>query len=215
VSSVPGLSPVTDPNLKNPWGVAFGPTGPFWVANQVTSTATLYNGTGQKQPLTVTIPTLGGGGPTGQVFNDTSDFALATGGKALFLFANLDGSISGWNAAQGTSAQVQVTGTAAAYTGLALGNNGSGNFLYAADALGNKIDVFDGAFTPTTLAGAFVDPSLPAGFTVYNVQKIGQTLFVTYENETTGGGVVNAFDFNGVLLRRVTSNGSGGPLDSP
>ena len=38
VSSVPGLAPVTDPNLKNPWGVASSPTGPLWVSNQVTAT---------------------------------------------------------------------------------------------------------------------------------------------------------------------------------
>jgi len=37
---------------------------------------------------------------------------------------------------------------------------------------------------------------------------------VTYENETQGGGV-DAFDTNGNLIRRVTANGAGGPLESP
>ena len=36
-----GLAPVTDSNLVNPWGIAFGPTTPLWVANNGTSTSTL------------------------------------------------------------------------------------------------------------------------------------------------------------------------------
>lgn len=213
VSDVPGLAAFTDANLKNPWGVSSSPTGPFWVSNQVTGTSTLYDGTGQPRPLVVAIP--GAGGPTGQVFNATSDFVLASGSKALFLFANLDGSISGWNSAQGTQATVAVSTPGAAYTGLAVGNNGTGNFLYAANASANRIDVFDAAFAPTALSGSFVDPNLPAGFTVYNVQQVGGVLLATYENEGTGGGVVNAFDFNGNFLRRVAANGDGGALESP
>src|SRR3954470_19612527 len=87
VSDVPGLAKFTDPNLKNPWGISSSATGPFWVSNQVTGTSTLYRGSGQPQALIVTIPPTGGGGnPTGQVFNSSSDFALTAGGKALFLF---------------------------------------------------------------------------------------------------------------------------------
>ena len=214
VSDIPGLAAFTDPNLKNPWGIAMSATSPFWVSNQVSGNATLYNSAGQPQALVVTVP--GAGGPTGQVFNPTSDFALTTGGKAFFLFANLNGSISGWNPTQGTQAQVAAPTTpGAVYTGLALGNNGTANFLYAANAAGNKIDVFNGSFAPTSLAGSFADPNLPAGFTVYNIQQVGGVLLVTYENEVSGGGVVNAFDMNGNFLRRVSVNADGGPLDSP
>jgi uncharacterized protein (TIGR03118 family) len=217
VSDIPGLATFTDPNLRNPWGIAFSATSPFWVSNQFTGTSTLYNGAGQPQPLVVTVPGAGTGprGPTGQVFNATSDFALTTGGKAFFLFANLDGSISGWNPAQGTQAAVTVPPLGAVYTGLAMGNNGTGNFLYAADASGNRIDVYDGTFAATTLTGSFTDPNLPSGFAVYNIQQIGGMLLVTYENEADGGGVVNAFDFNGNFLRRIASNTDGGALDSP
>src|SRR3954470_11220466 len=81
VSDVPGLARFTDPNLKNPWGISFGATSPFWVSNQVTGTTTLYNGIGQPQSLVVTIPPSPGGNPTGQVFNSTSDFALTSGGR--------------------------------------------------------------------------------------------------------------------------------------
>jgi len=217
VSDIPGFAAFTDPNLKNPWGIAKSGGSPFWVSDQVTGKSTLYNTAGQPQALVVTIPGAGDPvGPTGAVFNSTaSDFALTSGGKATFLFANLNGTIEGWNGAQGTLAQVVATIPGAVYTGLALGNNGSGNFLYAANSSGNRIDVFDRLFAQVFLPGAFTDPNLPAGFTVYNVQEVGGVLLVTYENETSGGGVVDAFDFNGNLLRRVSSNADGGPLESP
>jgi hypothetical protein len=31
VSNISGLATLTDPNLKNPWGVSHGPGTPFWV----------------------------------------------------------------------------------------------------------------------------------------------------------------------------------------
>jgi len=34
---------IQDPNLINPWGIAFSPTGPFWVNNNHTGTATIYD----------------------------------------------------------------------------------------------------------------------------------------------------------------------------
>ena len=34
VSDIPGLAAITDLNLKNPWGVSFGPTTPVWVSEQ-------------------------------------------------------------------------------------------------------------------------------------------------------------------------------------
>lgn len=213
VSDVPGLAANTDPNLKNPWGISFGPTSPFWVSDQVTGVATLYNGSGTPQSLIVTIP---GGNPTGQVFNSTADFTLSAGGKALFLFATLDGNIAGWNSSLGTTAQTMVLGgPGTVYTGLALANNGAGNFLYAANNAGGTIHVFDSTFTPTTLAGSFTDPGLPAGYTPYNIQNLGGTLYVTYENESLGGGVVDAFDVNGNFVRRISANGAGGPLEAP
>jgi len=217
VSSVPNLAQNTDPNLKNPWGISLSGASPFWVSDQVTQKATLYNGFGVPQALVVTIPTNGtANGPTGQVFNSTaSDFALGTGGKALFLFANLDGRISGWNGAQGTTSVIVADTPGASYTGLTLGSNGSGNFLYAADSANNRIRAFNATFAETMLSGSFTDPGLPAGFSIYNVQNLGGTLFATFENETSGGGVVDAFDTNGNFLRRVSANNASGPLLSP
>ena len=56
VSNVPGLAANTDPNLKNPWGVAFSATSPFWTSDQGTGLATLYNAAGNPQGLVVSIP---------------------------------------------------------------------------------------------------------------------------------------------------------------
>lgn len=222
VSSVLGRAPATDSNLRNPWGIAYSATSPFWVGNQATGTSTLYNGAGQPfpvgSPLVVTIPSAGtgSGSPTGVVFNPTTDFEVEPGRRALFLFATLDGLITGWNpGADPTHAIINVRQTDAVYTGLAIGNNGSGNFLYAANSADGRIDVYSGTFAPASLGGSFTDPTLPAGFTPYNIQNLGGTLFVTYENEAGGGGIVNAFDLNGNLLRRISANGDGGPLDSP
>jgi uncharacterized protein (TIGR03118 family) len=44
VSDLPGMAPVTDPNLKNPWGLTRSPGGsPWWVGNNNSGTSTLYS----------------------------------------------------------------------------------------------------------------------------------------------------------------------------
>ena len=211
VSNVPGLASHTDPNLINPWGVSFSATSPFWVSDQATGVATLYDGAGNVNSLVVTIP--GGGvptGPTGQVFNGGTGLVL-NGNPARFIFANLNGTISAWNG--GGGATVVATTPGAIYTGLAI----SGNTLYAANNSQGRVDVFNSSFTPTTLTGNFTDPSLPAGFTPYNVQTIGNTMYVTYAHILPGGipqpgGYVDAFNTDGTFIQRIAS---GGPLFAP
>src|SRR5229473_2315674 len=57
----------TDPNLQNGWGVAFNPTSTFWVSDNTTHKASLYDGNGVVQSLVVSIPdgSRGPAGPTG------------------------------------------------------------------------------------------------------------------------------------------------------
>jgi uncharacterized protein (TIGR03118 family) len=206
----------TDPNLGNAWGMSFAPGSPIWVSNQVTNTATLYNAAGAPQALVVSIPTTGTGpqGPTGQVFNGTTSFGLSDGASALFIFANLNGNIYGWNGAAGKTALLAGTGPAgASYDGLAIGTSSQGATLYAANNKGG-VDAFNSSFAQTTLAGTFTDPNLSPGFHPYNVQNIGGTLYVTY-NSATGGGVVATFDQNGNFLKEIASNGAAGPLSAP
>src|SRR5262249_10785642 len=209
---------------KNPWGMSFSSTSPFWVSDQRTGVTTLYTSnmdgsTAAKVPLTVTIPPAAGrttGSPTGQVFNGTTDFVLPNGQPARFIFASLDGNISAWNA--GTTAVVVSPNAGSVYTGLAIGSTASGNlnFLYAANVAQGRIDVYDKNFQHVTLPGGFADPNLPAGvstFAPFNVQNLGGTLYVTYENraDREHGGIVDAFDTNGNFLRRVVSGGVNAP----
>ena len=222
VSDIPGLATITDPQLVNPWGMSRSPTSPFWTSNQGMNSATLYAVTGSttvSQVLAVNangfvgIPTTAAGpqGPTGQVNNtNTASFQLTPGipgTSARFIFADLNGTISGW--AGGLTSTVQVTTPGAVYTGLAI--NTAGTRLYAADSAGGHVNVFDSSFSPVTLPGAFLDPNLPAGFVPFNVQNIGGKIYVTYapaglaaqRAATAGQGIVDAFDENGVLLQRV------------
>ena len=226
VSNIPGLAVVTDPNLVNPWGMASSATSPWWIADNGTGLSTLYNGnTGAKAALTVTIPTELGGtppsAPTGLVFNSTAAFLLPTGGKSLFIFASENGTISAWNGAQGTTAlrMADLSGAGALYKGLAIGSVGSASFLYATDFTNSKIQVFDSAFAPTTVAGSFTDPNLPAGYSPFGIKNLGGKIYVTYalsggDDEIAGAGLgfVDVFDTNGNFLDRVAS---GGTLNAP
>jgi len=218
VSDIPGLATITDSNLVNPWGISHAPTSPFWVSNQGTSTSTLYavtNGTNvSKVNLVVTIPTTGSGpqGPTGQVNNsNVSSFLLGDGRSAVFIFANLNGTISAWNAGEGTTAVIEVTTLGAVYTGLAI--NGAQTRIYAANAAGT-IDVFDSLFKPVSLGtNAFVDPSLPTGLVPFNVQDINGDVYVVYapagpsnqRNASLGEGAIAVFDEDGNFIKQLVA----------
>ena len=207
VSDIPGMAAVTDPNLKNPWGVSFGPTTPFWVSDQVTNVSTLYNASGVPQPaspLIVSTP----GGPTGQVFNSTTGFVINGGAPAAFIFSTLGGNIEAWNGAQGTAAVIMHTTSPGAYTGLTLGTMGGSPVLYAANKVTGKIDVFDSSFNPVSLpATAFANSAVPAGLTPYNIQIVGGNLYVEYSAARGApGGFVAEFDANGTLIRNINDS---------
>ena len=221
VSDIPGFADYLDTSLKNPWGISSSSTSPLWISDNRTGVATLYNGSGQPQSLVVTVPLPAGGtppsAPTGQVFNGGIGFEVSPGRPARFIFATEDGTISGWNpAASPTTAILKVdnSGSGAVYTGLAIGNNGAGDFLYAANFNSGAINVFDTNFAPTTLAGSFTDPTLPSGYAAFNIQNLGGKLYVTYADDVPGPGkgFVDVFDLNGNLMLRLISDAS---LNSP
>src|SRR5579884_1293673 len=70
-SDLPGLAVVTDPNLRNPWGISMSPIGPFWFGDNSAGVSDVVDGGGNIVPLVVTTPGPGGtaGKPTGTVFN--------------------------------------------------------------------------------------------------------------------------------------------------
>ncbi len=209
----------TDANLVNPWGMASSATSPIWVADNGSGLSTLYNGSGTPQALVVSMPAASP--PTGVVFNPTTDFSTTT--ADTFLFSTEDGRILGWRGALGTSTEVLAdqSGANAVYKGLALGNNGTANFLYATNFHAGTVDVFDHNLTLTTLTGTFTDPSLPSGFAPFGIQNLGGSLYITFAVQDVakqddvpgaGHGIVDEFSTNGLFVRRVVTTGA---LDSP
>src|SRR5262249_54771135 len=136
-----------------------GRTGaPLPAAGQTGATFVPQGSGGLNAPNSLQFFGAARGSPTGIVFNGTSDFVISAGGQsrpARFISSSLDGVIAGWNPnvpAPGSSqAFVAASVPGAVYTGLAIGNNGSGNFLYAANQATGKIDVFDKNFNLVTL----------------------------------------------------------------
>src|ERR1043166_6754825 len=230
ISDVPGLGPVLGPLMVNPWGLTVRGTSPFWVANNGTSTTQLDRGdvsgapvTLNPSPQTINIP---GGLPTGAVGNSTSDFQITPPGggspaAANFIFDSITGNIVAWNGASGATAQNQVSMPGHVWTGLAIGANGGGNRLYAADFANNHIDVFNGTFTATTVPGGFIDATIPAGFAPFNITNLGGSLYVAYakvgmdgkDEEGVGNGFVRKFSTDGI--RDVGFAINNGALNSP
>jgi uncharacterized protein (TIGR03118 family) len=243
---------VNDFHLVNAWGLVSTGTSPFWVSDNATGFSTLYtvsntNGVvATPQGLVVSVPsaTGGQGSPTGIVAPETAKGVTAfvisgvnpvTGQQAsansLFIFAGLDGSISGWNPAVGgiTATGASVANIAAdrssfgaTYTGLAIANNGGQPTLYAADDGPNRrIDVFDATFTlinDKLGPNAFVDSQIPKKFAPYGIQTITaadgtQTIWVTYTAlDKAQSGFVDSFTPSGVLISHFALSG---PLHSP
>ena len=214
VSDTPaGYGMNIDPNLVNPWGLAAFPGNPWWVSDNGTGLSTLYTGTGAIQGLVVTIPPSASlpagstGTPTGIVANGTSDF-----GGVPFIFDSEDGTISTW---AGTPSSVIVVdkGSAAVYKGLAIGQLGTVNVLYAANFRAGTVEVYDTNFNPVTLApGSFADPRIPAGYAPFNVQAINGNVYVAFAKQDSakhdevdgpGLGFVDEFDAAGALLTRM------------
>jgi uncharacterized protein (TIGR03118 family) len=169
-SDIPGVTPNTDPVLQNAWGVAFTPgASPFWIADNVTGCATLYDGQGVPQPaatpLRVKIPLPDGtvstacqhvdsnhppnptpAAPTGLVWNPTSTFLVPhTTTPATFIFDTEDGTISAWAGGLTPPDQAVLAvnnSPGAVYKGLVFGTNVHGVFLFAANFRAGTIDVF-------------------------------------------------------------------------
>jgi uncharacterized protein (TIGR03118 family) len=199
VADSAGGAAATDGSLVNGWGLVAGPTTPWWTANNATNTSTLYNGAGAKQALTVAVA----GSPTGAVFNGVaSDFPVSQGGKsgqARFIFSTEAGTILGWSpTVNGTVAVVAAdhSSTGAVYKGLAT----AADRLYATDFHNGRVDVFDKAFAPVTLASG----------------AINNNIFVTYakqdaqaHDDVAGGGLgyVDEYTIDGQFVARVETGG--------
>jgi uncharacterized protein (TIGR03118 family) len=206
VSDITGKTKHTDPLLGNPWGLAYGPGGAFWISDESTGYSTLYDGSGNLQSLQVIVPPTSGTGlgmPTGIVYNGSTEFKIDTW-TSVFLFATMDGTISGWSGFDPTTSLIAVRTAGASYTGLAITNYASGNHIYAADAANNKVDMYDGNFN---LTGSFTDPTTPMGFAPFGIQDISAMVYVAYAAQNGGtGGFISVFEENGTFVKRLVQN---------
>ncbi|MCU1310473.1 MAG: hypothetical protein JWO20_1598 [Candidatus Angelobacter sp.] len=240
VSNQPGVAPTTDPNLINAWGLVALPTSPWWVSDNGSGDSSLYTAAGQPVIASggstnfVTVPpapsspagTLGTpSGIVGNISTNATDFTIkenGRSGRSIFIFATLDGTISGWNPAVGlvnpttgaTHATIAVdrASAGAVYTGLAIATNQEGKtFLYAADGGPNgRVDMFDSSFS---LVKSFDDPAIPKNFVPYGIQTVNGNIWVTFTAlNKAQGGFVDVFDTAGNLVKHDALHG---PLHSP
>lgn len=225
-----------DPLLVNGWGLVHAHGSPWWVSDNNSGWSTLYDGQGTPNPgLKVLIPTAGNGpdsptglngpgSPTGIVFNGSPDFQLG-GWPTPFLFATLDGTISGWAPKTNFNQAILAVDTTAnknphpaVYTGLAITSKASGNLLFAADMMNGKVDAYNGTFTPVNLAaGAFSDPAIPADFVPFGIQDINGKVYVMFASSSgANGGFVEVFNEDGTPAAGVPRPLIHGlPLDQP
>jgi uncharacterized protein (TIGR03118 family) len=216
VSDLPGVAPVTDPLLVNPWGLsAISPAAPLWVANNGTNTSTLYDQTTfAKIPLNVSVPGL----PTGTtaVNQGAGNFLVPnTTAPSLFAFANQTGQILTWAlSVNPTTSFVTVDNSARgdSYTGLTLAGSGAGARLYAADFAHGVVRVYNNTYTELS---SFTDPGLPKSYGPFNVQTLNGLIYVAFakvgangdEVAGQGKGFVSVFDAQGNLIRRLVQHG--------
>jgi uncharacterized protein (TIGR03118 family) len=166
----------------------------------------------------VSIP--GEGNPTGQVFNNTTNF-----NGDFFLFVSEDGTISGWRPALGTAAEILATRSNAVYKGVTLMSLAGEPLLLAANFSEGTVDVYDGG---ANLLRQLADTNAPSGYAPFNVQTVGGTVFVTFAKQDAakhdddpgpGHGLIDILDLSsGQFLRFATGSDAGGHLffiDSP
>jgi uncharacterized protein (TIGR03118 family) len=248
VSDLPNTAAHQDANLVNPWGLVHGPATPWWVADNGTGVSTLYNGQGQAfplaSPLVVTIPPPKNSpagttaAPTGVIFNGNGGFNVSENGtsfSSVFIFDTEDGTISGWNPnfpdrthailAVDRSTESQGGFVGAVYKGLAIGQSGGQNFIYATNFRFGTVEQFNSSFQ---LVKSFTDSKLANTcplpnqcYAPFGIQNIGGNLYVTFalqdaeHHDDVAGpahGFVDVFDTSGNLIQRLILHGR---LNSP
>ncbi len=230
-TATPIIDSSLDHFMINPWGMS-RPVNPalgeneWWLSDNGTGLTTLYSvnksGIQTLSPLVITIPAASGSGPgtpTGTVYNGT----MGPGpGVNNFTFATLDGTISNWNAgtkpAPGGSqcfechvatSTIEVNNSAkrASYFGLTIATNASTGAptYYATNFTSGQVEAYDATtFLPVRLSGKFSDKKIPRTYKAYGIQTIGDNIWVSYFDNTSGG-FVDSFDTNGKLKTRLAT----------
>jgi uncharacterized protein (TIGR03118 family) len=242
VSNIAGQAPVQDVNLQNPWGLVASPGGsPWWVSNNADGTSTLYSISGTGASLSaaiipinpapnefVAVPNAPSqpapGSPSGIMFNgSTTDFLLAPGAPAVFIFVTEDGTIQGWNPGVNRASavivvdhsQVPNAANGAVYKGATIAEIDGNEYILVANFRSGKIDVFDANFKQVHFPEErFDDDNIPRDYAPFNVQGVGPNIYVTYAKQDgprhdpvqpgrPGDGFVTVFDRHGRLVQRL------------
>ena len=220
VSDLVGSAPHVDPNLLNPWGLFFSPNGSLWVADNGSNLSTLYAPDG----TVINFVIQANSAPSGAKFNSSShNFLIGSNLPAKFLFSTESGTILGFNSAllpNETVIAADRSGIGAVYKGIETAVTCcQQSLLFATDFHNGRIDLFDTTFQ---FMGSFIDPTMPSGYAPFNIQNIGENLYVTYAKQLPpdnhddeagpGNGYVDIFNYSGTFIKRLISRGN---LNSP
>lgn len=219
-----------EPALTNAWGIAIRPAGQgghFWIGASSGQSIEYVGDVGGQPLFQDELTTVATQGPTtGIAFNPAKEFRITQShpngdieAPAKFIFANASGTLTAWTERARPAggfdhpldSVLVVDGTAqhSAFLGVAI--SPSGERMFAADfGAQPRVRVYDGRFAET---GALPNPFTPAsgpapgGFEAFNVQTIGQSVFVMYGRHVPPGtasppaeGRLAEFDGNGNLL---------------
>ena len=224
-SSVKNTANNLTPGLVNPWGIGFLSGQPFFIAENKGGHVTALDATGLgATPGAFTIPNAAGTGfdsPTGIVADQNSSFGDQSVVKP-FIVVTEEGGIFTWgpdvNGNLPQRATLRRRRASAVYTGATILNSAAAQpTLAVVDFNGGFIDTFLPGFTAVALPGAFIDPTLPAGFAPFGIQTIGNQVFVTYALQDAakhdpvpgaGNGVVSIFDLEGNFVKRFATGGA-------
>lgn len=218
------------PTLQNAWGIAWSPTGIAWTGSEAGSVSNVMDSLGNPNPalnpVNIVSPTTATGGhPTGTVFNPVgTDFVIPSGNGtsaqgARFIFVGDDGVLSAWNGTWGHHTYRVTTNTNTFYSGLTMAGFNGNNYLYAANFSSGHIEVWDRTWTAVNWM-SFEDPNLPAEYSPFNIQVVGDKLYVMYakvgpggdEEHAVGLGLVDVFTTGGIFVQRFAT---GGTLNAP
>jgi uncharacterized protein (TIGR03118 family) len=167
------------------------------------------------------------------MFNGSpTDFLLAPGKQAIFLWVTEDGTIQGWNPGVNPTTAIIVvdrsqkptSANGAVYKGATIIEIDGKEFILAANFRSGRIDVFDSTFRQVRLQRheedsdgekeAFEDDRIPRDFAPFNVQAYGPNVYVTYAKQDgpkhdpvkpgqPGDGFVDIFSRHGRLITRL------------
>jgi uncharacterized protein (TIGR03118 family) len=230
-SDVPGTANHTDLALRNPWGIAFNPGLPFFIASNNGRVISEDTSGALAAPGGFIVPNPAGNGsgslPIGIVADPNSFFG---GGGVVqpFITATQDGGLYLWGVdARGdipTAATLVVdhSQSGALYTGLQILNPACcAPFLAVANFRSGLVETYAVNFSPLAPPGSFVDPNLPVGYAPFGMRIIGNQVFVAYAVQDAakqnpvfgvGNGIVDIFDLEGNFVRRFAT---GGALNAP